>query len=175
MASILHNSDTASRAALCFLATLFAHGCFYVPPINPEPETPDAPPALIGVEREDIIDLTIPGIERFGAEVILDVNAPEVIRYAFLAEFPTIGDVQVSSGELVVRDPQSFEGVTEYESPVWEPERCVTPLDGLQDSVSVTLVLTDEVPDAQQRDGFTEWTIVQEWNVSFLGQCPGGS
>jgi hypothetical protein len=154
---------------------LFAHGCFYVPPINPEPETPDAPPALIGVEREEIIDLTIVGNERFGVDVILDVNEPEVIRFAFLAEFPTIGDVQVSSGELVVRDPQSFTGVTEYESPVWEPERCVTPLDGLQDTVQITLVVTDEVPDAQKRDGFSEWTILHEWNVSFLGQCPGGS
>ena len=154
---------------------VLSSACFYVPPINPVPQTPDAAPALIGSDRQDTVDLTVPGIERFEVDVILDVNEPESIGFAFLAEFPVLGVVQISAGELSVRETQSFENVTEYDSPSLELTRCQTPLDGLSESVRVSLVLTDEVPAEQQRDGFTEWTVEKTWTVRFEGQCPEGS
>ena len=149
--------------------------CFYVPSINPIPETPDTPPALVGTDRDGAVDLSVPGSERFEVEVILDVNDPERIRYAFLVEIRGIGLVPVTSGELDVRETQSFTGVTEYESPLLELQRCQAPLDGQQATVQVSLVLTDEVPEAQQREGFTEWTVQNTWHLDVTGQCPEGT
>ena len=175
MAGILQTQTWQRAVPTGVVVCVLGSACFYVPQINPVPQTPDAPPALIGTDREETVDLSVPGDERFEVDVILDVNDPETIRYAFLAEIPGFGELSVLSGELAVRETQSFEGVTEYDSPVWEHPRCQSPLDGLRDPVTITLVLTDEVPAEQQRDGFSEWTVENTWEISFIGQCPEGS
>lgn len=118
------------------------------------------------------MDLSVPGSERFEVEVILDVNEPERIRYAFLVEIPGAGEVTLNPGELELRETQSFTGVTEYKSPILELQRCQVPLDGTQEAVQVTLVLTDEIPASQQREGFTAWTVRTTWQLDVEGQCP---
>ena len=163
------------RVILPTLALASLPGCFYVPPIGSAPEEPDTPPFVLGFDPDLVVDLRSGGDLRLSVDAVYDFNEPEDIEWSFrmFLRPDDPATFTLASGRLLLRETQSFIGITEYEGPEIRLSRCPT-LDeaaGDADLLFIELVLVDEIPNSQRQDGFEQFEVVESWRIKLTGEC----
>lgn len=177
LASALLNlgRDHGRHIGVAVVCAVLGAACFYVPDIQPVPEEPDTPPFLLGFEPDLVIDLREPSVARFAVDAVYDLNDREEIDWVIQMYLTpdAIGPFPLESGTLRPREVQSFEDATEYQGPSAELDRCplLAQARGDGDIITVDLVLTDPLPESQQREGFEEYSIRYSWRARVVGEC----